>query len=166
MSSGIVHIVLPHWGGSQAAFLAINQANLLVSETEVDVFGYFDSPAKPIVTPCFALANCSELMGAEGLIIATDLDSADKIVNTAMPAKRIFYVWDCEWLRNHGSKDYLRNLAIMRHPDLELVARSESHAELIEHYANRQPVAIIGGFNLQQFIERFSAEINRPEFVY
>jgi len=78
------------------------------------------------------------------------------MLNSISPKRKLFYIWDLEWLRPHA-KDFIANLRIYRHPKLELIARSISHAQAVENYANKKVNAIIPDFNLQYIISYLGA---------
>jgi len=72
-----------------------------------------------------------------GAIIATDLDSASILINSQTTARKIFYVWDLEWLHNPTKNNFLENVEIYK--NIELFTRSQSYALAIQNYCNVLP---------------------------
>lgn len=61
-----------------------------------------------------------------------------------------FYVWDLEWLRLGGN---FESYSDIRNPNVKLVARSKSHAEVIENFSNRKVSYIVDDWNINQIKE-------------
>ena len=82
----------------------------------------------------FPILNYSKIFSGyldNSLIIATDLDSATTLLNIKNKAKKIFYVWELEFLKN---KNYHYNFNIYN--SLEIYTRSESYKNALDNYAN------------------------------
>jgi hypothetical protein len=84
----------------------------------------------------------AEAWGMEGISIATCLSTANSLINFPVASRKLFYMYDLEWLRgNQRSYDALYN--IYQNKDFDFIARSETHAKLIENCLNRKPIGII-----------------------
>lgn len=98
------------------------------------------------------IMNISEVWHYNGVLITTTL------LNTALTSrvmgniKRVFWVWDLEWLR--GANNYLSNLQVYRNPNILLIARSLEHAQAIEHYANRRVNGIMPEISLKELTDK------------
>lgn len=155
-----IGMVLPNLGSSQLSFLTISQANVGSGLTNDEFFIFTKNPSEPCVSPAFSCMNISEVIGFKGILFAVDLDGADLIRTVATQSKLVFYVWDLEFLRK--KKDFIRNVEIYRDRRLTLVARSQSHANVISNYCNREPDMIVPNFNILAMRERVTGE--RYEF--
>ena len=144
-------LILPHLGASQLSYLAIHHANHMNRQGNPVILFYEDlvEPCIPLISPCM---NVNEIWGFDGLLIATSIDSCLAMINAPNPSKKVFYVWDLEWLR--GKTDFEYNNRAYRHEKVELVCRSESHADILENYSNRRATVIPDLF-LPKFVELF-----------
>lgn len=82
----------------------------------------------------FPVLNYSKIFSGyltNSLVIATDLDSAYTLSNVKNSAKKIFYVWELEFLKN---KQYHSNYQIYN--SLPVFTRSKSYKEALDNYAN------------------------------
>jgi hypothetical protein len=87
----------------------------------------------------------AEAWGFDGVLLATTLSTAEKILRCPSAKKRFFYVWDLEWLRP-SRKEYRAFQAIYGDPRMELIARCPDHAAAIEAAWNRRPVVVADNF--------------------
>ena len=149
-------IMLPNLGQSQAAFFAISYANTLIASKSYSDFSLFicDTVA-PVAKPLCIVTSIDRIHGFDGLLIATNLYLASLLVNVTTQRK-VLYLWDLEWLRDEHQGNYLENLKILQNPELILVARSESHAAVIENYCNRKVDAVVPNFNLKTLTDKYA----------
>ena len=149
-------IALKDLSASDLAFVAINQAGYnLKKHTLKDITFLTEEKFPPCIpVPCSRM-NISEMWSCKGVVIATNLTTANTLAKAVIPAKKVFYVWDLEFLR--GNKNFKENVEIYRNPSLTLICRSQSHAEALENYCNRKPDCIIPDLNIEE-IERWVKE--------
>ncbi len=144
-----IGVILPHLGPSQLSFTVVNQINYLSNiNNDYDFMIFFENLVKPCVNPNCAAVNSNEIWSFEGILISTNINGAIAASRAVNRAKNIFYVWDLEWLR--GMTDFTSNMQAFRHPDIELVARSQHHAKAIEDYCNKKVSKIIEDINLTE----------------
>ena len=151
-----VGIVIPSLGNSQLTFFAGGQSHYLKQFTEHEPFIFmedFEPPCMHIQASCM---NVSEMYSFKGLLIATSLSNAAMVLKVKSACKKIFYVWDLEFIRR-GYGDFFFNNSIYRSPELKVVCRSEEHAKALENYSNRKPDAIIQNLNLMEICNEFSS---------
>jgi hypothetical protein len=141
-----IGIILPDLGMSQLAYFAINQCN--IGSASKDAFYlFFQNTELPSVAPLVSCMNVTELSGFNGVLVSTSVDTTLAAINSVNSTKKIFYIWDLEWLRK-GHDNFLHNIKAFRHPDVKLVCRSRSHAQLVSNYCNRDDIAIIPNVNI------------------
>jgi hypothetical protein len=139
-------ISLDNLGPSQLAYAVLSQANRLVTErSDVDVTVFYETLARPCITPRFAHMQMAEAYGFDGPVVATSLSSAGKLLRMPACPKKLFLVWDLEWLRKPHAYENLKT--VYCHSELTLLARGEDHAKAISDCWNR-PVAVVGDFDL------------------
>lgn len=118
---------------------------------DADVVAFVENHGVPALTPPFALMNVAECYGFRGVVVATDLHTAGLLAGCPGPSRRLFYVWDLEWLRL-GPYPHEDLRAIYGNPRLEIVARSEDHAGVIERAWGRRAVGIVEDADLSQLV--------------
>lgn len=126
----------------------IEQKNIL----DVIVFNY-RWERLPLVAR-FCMMQPFEAWGFDAPIMATNLKTAMLLLKCPLPTKKFFYVWDLEWLYQK-SEQYKFYQSIYQNPDLELIARSESHANLITK-CWKKPLFIMENFDHAKLTELFT----------
>lgn len=146
-----IGIILDSLGTTQSAFYAINKVNIALQGIDVDICFFFDDIVPPCIPPRTAVFSSGELFNFNnGALIATTIGQADSILQSVMNNVKILYLQDLEFLRGPRNR-YLYNLGILTHPDLQLVCRSKSHADLVMNYCNTRPM-LCDEFNVQQLL--------------
>lgn len=83
----------------------------------------------------FPIINYSKIFSGyldeKSLLVATDLDSALTLSKVRNKAKKIFYVWELEYLKN---KNYQYSQSIYN--KFPVYTRSESYKQALDNYAN------------------------------
>jgi len=147
-------VLLPHLGPSQASCIAINYANHLSEQHhDYDFTLFYEELMTPCIRPKCSTLNISEIWAFDGVLISSTINNTISAINAIAPRKKLFYVWDLEWLRGH--KDYMFNMQAYRSKEITLIARSVSHASAISNYCNREVDSIIEDFNLSKIIEQY-----------
>ena len=145
-------IMLKKVDNSQLGYYATKSANWIAEKmTNVDIVMFVKEHAVHPVMPLFATMAETDIWGYDAPVIATDLASAKTLLSASGPTEKFFYVWDLEWLRD--PENYHTLLAIYRHSDIKLIARSETHAKAIKNFCNREVVGIMDDFNLSDLEE-------------
>lgn len=148
-----IAFIVPKIGPDQLCFQLIDNANnYLRGYDDVDVTIFFRQDGPRPVQPNFSIMCLFEAFGFNGdMLIATDLNGASRILTYpgCNPDRLYFYVWDLEWLRM-SQKTYEQLRDIYANPKLKLIARSNTHAEILTALWQR-PIAIIEDANLEEF---------------
>lgn len=130
---------------SQLSYTLIKECNELSQDINYDIAVFYEELAPPIIRPNFGIFNACEMYSFDGILIATTIPTALSVTRTVKSLKKIFYIWDLEWLR--GQNNYLYNLSCYQHPELQLICPSDDYAKAIENYCNIQPKVL--PFNLK-----------------
>lgn len=143
-------IVVDSLGVSQMSTQLTSQLNRADElETFWDVILFYHEYDRIISPPLFAMMQSEELWGFDAPVIATSIHTADRLIKSPRPTKKLFYVWDLEWMyRSHDIDDIS---AIYCHPELSLIARSQSHYDILKQ-SWREPVGIIEDFKYEDII--------------
>lgn len=139
-----VGLCLNNLGSSQLAAEAIAWADKACASGHSATL-FYECVEKPCLPLSFMVTNLADAWGFGGVLIATDLSTAAKVAGFPSAEKKIFHVWDLEWVRRPGQ--YRELQSVYGDPRLLLTARSAEHAALISEAWNR-PVAVAGRIEL------------------
>ena len=148
--------VVDELGPSQKCFYLIKEFNKAATSKDMSVSAFYNRPTVPVTKPHFSCRNTSFLSGYDGIAIASNLRSADTLLQSHNGSKKYLYLWDIEWLRNPVHFPVACN--ILLDDRLKLVARSESHATIINHFCNKQVVGIVDNWNIDTLLKVVNAE--------
>jgi hypothetical protein len=125
-------IMVKEVGISQLGLYLISSINTLVhTRPDLDVIVFYQTWAPFPALPRFGLLLEREMVGLQGTCISTDLTTTQRLLKAPGPERRLFYVWNMEWM-DKPNMSYAALNEIYNHPSLELIARSEYHAHLLE----------------------------------
>jgi hypothetical protein len=123
-------IILKDFRESQINYEIFSQG----ASTE-NFFGIIRNSTESFMNVRFPVVNYSKIysgyMNEDYTLVATDLDSALCLANVKNKAKKIFYVWELEFLK---MKSFSTNVKIYR--SLDVYTRSESYKKALDNYAN------------------------------
>lgn len=132
-----IGIILPSLGTNQLAFETITTINReIMSGSKHDYRIFFEDLTPRVINPLCAVMNIAEIWNYSGLLITTTLSNTRFASKVVGDVKKVFYVWDLEWLR--GKNNFIQNLSVYRDPQFALLTRSEEYAKMIEFYSNRK----------------------------
>ena len=104
-----------------------------------------------VLPPFFSCMNISFFSNFKGDAIATSIETANLLLKTNNSCNRYLYLWDMEWLRNPLAFETMSE--IMNDERIKLIARSDSHKDLIENFCNREVIGIVDDWNVDQLQE-------------
>lgn len=139
-------------GPSQLSYEFITNSNQILEKgITFDIIGFYEGVARPCIPINFATMQIAEAWGFDGILIATSLSTAQKVLKCPSASKKIFLVWDLEWLRTKNLN--FRDLReVYANPKLTLVARGADHAKVIEDLWHKK-CEVVNGFDLEKVIE-------------
>lgn len=144
--------VIQDFGPSQIAYEFLKSSNGLLSKRlDVSIYGFYENLTKAVMNPIFATMNFTEIFGFDGILITTSALQTHQSLQFPRPSKRIFYSWDIEWVRHKGIGFELQ-CEIYRNPKIEVWARNQNHASLIENNFNTK-CKINENFDILKFLE-------------
>lgn len=141
-------------GLSQQAYKLCESVNALVSQHDVDTIVFHDEWDIIPIRPSFMLLQKQHMWSYNGAVVATDIRSAEQLLGSPGPKRKYFYVWNLEWLYLGSFKNsQLAN--VYQNKDMELIARSPYHANIISK-CWKKPSFIIEDFNHNEFAKIFT----------
>ena len=136
---------------SQNCFYLVKAFNKAIENTDLSVGVFYNRQSVPIVKPLFGCSMVNFMISYDGVIISTDLKNAEASLKIANKADRYLYLWDLSWLEHPTY--FSRAMEVLRNKKIKVIARSESHAQVIENYANIKVCGIVDNWNLEQLIK-------------
>lgn len=147
-------IAVPSLGAGHLSYVLVRNVNQLLRRGyDTDVVLFYENLTRPGLWPDCAVMQMAEAFGYDAPMIATSLSTAEKLLRFPGPAKRVFYVWDLEWLRLGNQKQFEHLQSVYGNTRLMLVARSRDHARVLENAWNRPVAAIVEDFALKPLLE-------------
>lgn len=147
-----IGVLVRDFGPSQLTYEMISSANkLMVERSDTDIIGFFENSAKHSFGLNFSSMYLDEAWSYTGTLIATSLSTAVKLIKLPSAQRKLFYVYDLEWLRIYD-KNFSVLAKLYRHKEIELVARSATHAKLLSNCWNIQNIKVIESFDIEKFL--------------
>lgn len=149
-------ICINNLGPSQLNYFLIKSINeYLDSNINTDIIAFYENIQPKCIPTKFALMNIIEAWDYSGTLIATDLSTASKIAKFPSVTRKIFYIWDLEWIRLR-QKQFEELRSIYGNPELELVTRSVDYKKIIENCWNVEVKYTIENFEIETLIKEMS----------
>lgn len=121
--------------------------DLLESEENIDIIGFIQNTGLSEEVPAFALMNISEAYNYDGLVVATDLDSAEKILTMPGPKHKMYYISELEWV-GQTKRSYRELLNVYQNTNLKLIAASDEIAKDIYSLWNMKVFGVVADFDV------------------
>lgn len=148
-------VICEDLGPNQLAYQLITSANTLLEETDdYDVCLFYRNFLPPVKNANFGTFTVYEAFSYDGVMIATDLHSANAMVKWPGPnrKKMYFYIQDLEWIRLRNQMQYEQLAQVYMNPKLNLIARSEDHKNILESVW-RPVSAVVEDGDIRRFVE-------------
>jgi hypothetical protein len=145
-------ITLDNLGASQLAYFTIKEVNKLVDEGEHDIILFYENLQKICLNPRCTIMQINECWGYDGVVIATNLRQAARLISFPGPINKFYYCWDLDWLRPFVNKEFYGLHQIYSSSDLQFIARSEDHAKALEKCWNIKVKGIVSNINMKEML--------------
>ena len=153
-----IGVLINNLGPSQLAYYLIKNGNKFVKNGDKDLIAFFYEIVPECMRPNFSLMNLSEAYNYNGILVATDANSASRIIEFPGTTNRFFYVWDLEWVRFPNKQ--FEDLSIIYNNDkLPLIARSKTHYDLLKKIW-KEPIGICENAKIEDLYKITSEYIN------
>jgi hypothetical protein len=141
-------------GPSQLCYDIIKNSNdYLANADDVDICLFWISDGHKPLEANFACMPLIEAYGYNGNIIVTDLHSLSRVMSYPGPnraSKIWFYDYNLDYTKIPAQMRSWEGLSqLYYHPKVELIARSQSHAEILNSVF-REPKAIVENCNVSE----------------
>lgn len=103
---------------------------------------FYENEGPKCTTPLFATMNLLHALDHDRITVATALSNACMLKETLI-TKKLFYVWDLEWIRKVYDVENLFEV----YQSMPLIARSKEHAKLLENCWNANVIGVCKNFD-------------------
>ncbi len=98
----------------------------------------------------YAKFPCMDVLYFRHPVIATDIKSAQLLMEAPLPTQKFFYVWNLDWLYLNKSFQYYNNI----YQGIRLICRCEHHLKMLSHcWKLPSPPILIEDFNYERLCE-------------
>jgi hypothetical protein len=150
--------MIDNLGTNQLANSLINSGNsFLKNNSQSDLIIFRQNIMPNCVQPNFGIMDTAEAYNYDGVVVATSLSTADYLIRCPGPCKKLYYIWDLEWV-SHSQKIYEIFEAVYNSTELEIVCRSEEHAHFVNTCWNKRDIKIIEDADVSLFYDYVSVE--------
>lgn len=140
-----VGFLLSNVGPSELSYNILNRG--MIHSDDIDTVIFFEQITKPCIDSLVAKMHISEAYHYDGPIIATCLNTLNKLLTFPSPHPKLFFLNDLEWLRL-PNKNFAQLEYLYRNPHINLICRSNEHKKLVESCWNRKVKFIAERYNL------------------
>lgn len=149
-----IGILMPNLGISQLSYYIIRNINEYLRQNYKTNFTlFYEDMQPPIANPLCAVMQMAESWCFDSTLIATSHSTAVKMMNLPGPTKKLYYVYDLEWIRPGQGVLYDSFKRPFHHPNVQLLARNADHTAIIENCFNRQVAGQVDDFKIEDILK-------------
>jgi hypothetical protein len=136
---------------SELNWRLVRGANALMAEGTPVTF-FYEDPLPPCLAPQGPALPAVDAWGCRLPLVATSLSTARKLAGFPAARRRLFYLWDLEWLRMRERPFHALH-AVYGDGRLELVCRCEDHRKLVEDVWCRPVAAVVPDADIRELLK-------------
>ena len=129
--------------------LILNINKFLKDRSDTDICVFYENKIRPCYPLNFATTGIVDAWNYSGNLIATNLSTANWILNFPKVKNKYFYVFDLEWI-NMPNKKYKDLSKVYQNESLKILTRSREHADQIEQVWGRPVRAVTKEFDINE----------------
>lgn len=153
-----IGVLINNLGPNQLAYYLIKHGNKFVESGYNDLVAFFYEISPECAGLKFSAMNLSEAYNYNGILVATDTNSASRILEFPGTTNKFFYVWDLEWTK--VPEKQFENLSVVYNNDkLPLIVRSQVHYDILKKIW-KEPIGICEDANAEQLYKITSEYID------
>lgn len=146
-----ISAIVKNLSASQKNYFLIKEFNKLCLNPDNSCSVFVEQIGFAVTKPLFSCPIIAFMSGYNGKIISTTLEETSMMIKTATNADMYLYLWDLEWLNRPVR--YEQALNILTNKDLKIIARSKSHAKIIENFCNKSVCGIVDNWESEKLLQ-------------
>lgn len=146
-----ISAIVKNLNASQKNYFLIKEFNKISANPNFSCSIFVEQVGIPVTKPLFSCPAIAFFSGYKGKSIATTLEETVTMIRTATNSDMFLYLWDLEWLNNPVV--YEQALLILLNDNLRIIARSESHAKIIENFCNKEVCGIVNNWESSKLLQ-------------
>lgn len=135
--------------------VALNEIEVDYTDLDVILFNGTQETLPTIAR--FALMQQCEAWDLAAPVMATSLNTAQMLLKMPCPTRKYFYVYNLEWIYLQNTPPYSALQSVYQNDDIELIARSDSHYDVLKR-CWKEPIATIEDFDYKQLAQILQRE--------
>lgn len=149
-----IGILIDNLASSELAYHLINKINIMVRKRcDISPTIFVADVVPPIASPLCPIMHFSEAQCFDGTLIATSLSSTKKMCGLLGRGKRLYYVWNLEWVRPDQIVYFDAIKDVFWNKEIELIARNSDHAAIIKNCFNREVSTLVEDFDIEGIVK-------------
>lgn len=143
-----INILLNNLGNSDMSYKCLEAVESGLKNPQLSFYIFYKNLLQPVKqVPCFMM-NIAATSHMKDIAIATDLTTLELLKKNNSNITRYYYCWDLEWL--YSPVNYSALISLL--DGVKIIARSESHRDVISNLVNGQNIDIVKDFNIGELI--------------
>ena len=130
---------------SQKTFYLIKSFNKFIEDVNICPSVFQSRSCNPVIQPLFSCKMTSSFSSYKGVAISTNLEDAELTLRASNNTDKYLYLWDLSWI--YTPVKFSKAMEILRNDNLKIIARSDSHASVIENFCNKSVEDILEDWN-------------------
>lgn len=136
---------------SQQCISIVNNLNKLHDHRDLDIILFRNDLTVCNMNNNFPIMEAVEALDYDGDIVATDFITCYFLDKCLRAKNKYFYIWNVDWNLQNKPYDFITK--IYSNPNVDIIARSTNHANLISRVF-KKPKYIIEDCNYEQIIQK------------
>src|SRR5574337_341357 len=142
-----IGIIVNTVGQNESFLYVLNGIDECLSKGDVSVAVFTENPAMPLSTiPC-AVLPLSEAWCYNGVLVATTIGNASKLLEILGITDRYFFVNELEWINSNNLYQAEMISAIYADRRLKLIVTSELYRDILRNDFNRDDILVLNKFH-------------------
>lgn len=150
-----ISAIVKNLSASQKNYFLIKEFNKLSLNPKNSCSVFVEQIGVAVTKPLFSCPNIAFFSGYNGVAISTTLEETIVMLKTSNNCDMYLYLWDIEWINK--PVQYEQVIDILTNSKLNIIARSESHAKIIENFCNKRVCGIVNNWESNKLLQIIGA---------
>lgn len=133
-----IAFVVDSLSNSDLSYSCIKMVNGLVSDNTVSPIIFYQNLYPPIIRPMCLYMNINAVSAYSGIVIATDLHTADIVSKNNSRCDKWLYLWNIDWLTQVVNYE----VAIELLKEFKIIVRDEAAQYIVKNYCGKDSIVL------------------------